>query len=448
MNIRRSASAALAGALLLASLTACSSGNDADGEGTVNWWTWDPVQADAYSQCIPDFEADNPGVKVKITSYNVGDYFTKLTAGFVSGDAPDGFMISPTFLDSYASQNQLLPLDDKIAADSFDMDALGAGVELWKFTDGTQYGIPMDWALGAMFYNKDLVSDAGVSEDEIQNLTWDPETGGTLLTTVRHLTVDENGVRGDEPGFDKNKVKTYGIGSLASESVWGDLAWGPLAGSTGVALADAENWPTQINYADPDVVAALEFAKQIADEGYSPQPKQFTTSGTDQLGTGSVALLADGSWSASTYAKLPGVDVGTAPLAKSESGTRSLPSNINGNVIWAGSEQQDAVWKWVSYQESEACQTRAATYNASFFPSNSASMAALVDHSATTGLDLSVFGAYQADGEIFPMPAFANGAEVESTLRPLIAQYFSGEVGDEVFQKLQDQSKTIITGDN
>lgn len=452
MKFRRSAGLLLAGAMAIAGLAACgspSAGKDTPtggGDVTLNWWTWDPVQADAYSQCIPDFEAANPGVKVKITNYNVGDYFTKLTTGFVAGDAPDGFMISPTFLDSYASQNQLMALDDKIAASKYDMEAFGAGVELWQFTDGKQYGIPMDWALGALFYNSKLIKDAGISEDEMKNLTWDPETGGTFLKTIKHLTVDKNGVRGDEAGFDKANVKTYGIGSMASDAIWGDLAWGPLIGSTGAELADKPNWPTQINYDNPNTVAAFKFVKQLADDGFSPQPKQFTTSGTDQMGTESVAMLADGSWVASTFAKIPGVDVVTAPLAKSPAGKRSLPSNINGNVIWAGTKHADQIWAWVSHQESEGCQTKAATYNASFFPSNSKSMQELVAHASKDGLDLSVFGDYQANGEIFPMPAYANGAEVESTLRPLIAQYFSGEVGDEVFPKLQSESAKIIAG--
>src|SRR5436853_599547 len=99
-------------AAVLTAVAGCSSGasSDAGGTTTVNWWTWSPDQAIAYQQCVPAFEKANPDIKVKITNYNVSDYFTKLTSGFVSGDAPDAFMNSVTFLQSYAGQGQLLAL--------------------------------------------------------------------------------------------------------------------------------------------------------------------------------------------------------------------------------------------------------------------------------------------------------------------------------------------------
>lgn len=448
MKTRKLAAVAVGIALASAALSGCtpSDSGSSGGDATINWWTWDPVQADAYTQCIPEFEKDHPGVKVKISQYNVGDYFTKLTAGFVAEDAPDAFMISTTFLQAYASQDQLLPLDDKIKASDYDMGQFAEGVDLWQYTDGTQYGIPMDWAAAAMFFNKDLVTEAGYTEEDIQNMTWDPETGGTFLSIVKHLTVDQNGVRGDEPGFDKANVKTYGIATLAGEQTFGDSNWGPLVASTGTDLADAPNWPTQFNYADPNVVAAMDFARMLSDNGFAPTAKQFTTGGTDQLGTGSVAMIADGSWTAASFSKLPGVEVGTAPVVASPDGTRGLASNINGNVIWSGTKAAGQTWDWVSYQESEECQTKAALYNASFFPSNAASMQALVDHSAKDGLDLSVFGDYVTEGNLFPIPAYNNGTEMDATVRPMIASYFAGEVGDEVFPDIQKASADIIAG--
>src|SRR5882757_5790073 len=93
-------------AALVAILTAVAGCGGASGDSgqnvTVNWWTWDPNQAVAYEQCLPAFEKANPDIKVKISQYQVSDYFTKLTAGFVSGDAPDAFMNSVTYLQSYA----------------------------------------------------------------------------------------------------------------------------------------------------------------------------------------------------------------------------------------------------------------------------------------------------------------------------------------------------------
>src|ERR1700742_72992 len=164
--------------------------------GTVNWWTWDDKQAAAYQSCATAFEKANPGVTVKISQYAVDSYFTKLTAGFVAGTAPDAFQNSVQFFQAYASQHQLLPLDDEISKTNFDLKKFSVGVDAWKFTDGKQYALPLDWAASAIFYSTDAITKAGYTPADVANLNWNPDNGGTFDKMVAHLTVDANGKRG------------------------------------------------------------------------------------------------------------------------------------------------------------------------------------------------------------------------------------------------------------
>ncbi|MEV6170907.1 sugar ABC transporter substrate-binding protein [Streptomyces sp. NPDC051954] len=445
MQTRRIAATA-AGVAALLTLTACGGGNGStEGAGaTVDWWTWSPDQAAAYSKCIPGFEKANPGSKVKITNYNVNDYFTKLTAGFVAKDAPDAFQNSVTYFQSYASQGQILALDDLIKENDYDLGVFADGVDLWKFTDGKQYALPLDWAASALYFNQDMVKEAGLKAEDLQNLTWNPEDGGTFLKVVKRLTVDSKGVRGDEPGFDKTKIKVYGIGSVASDDNIGQTTWGPFAGSTGFELTDKPNWPTRFNYGDQRFIDTMDFMRGLVDDGYAPKLDEFTTGNADQIGSGSVAMVMGGSWDAPPLAKLPGVNVGTAPVVSSPDGTRSVLSNMNGNNIWAGTDNPEQTWKWVSYMGSEECQTAAAVSNGSFFPSISASMKKLVDSTAKDGPDLSVFGKYQSDGELFPAPAYNNGSAMEAEIRPQFEAYFLHQKNDSLWPTLQKQTKTII----
>ncbi|HZX02872.1 extracellular solute-binding protein, partial [Kribbella sp.] len=196
-------------AALTASLAACGGGASSSSSGTVNWWTWDDTQAAAYRQCVPAFEKANPGLKVTISQYNSNDYFTKLTTGFVGGTAPDGFMNSVQYLPSYAGQSQLEPLDDYIKKDKYDLKIFSEGVPLWQL-NGKQYGLPMDWASTAVYYNKADIAAAGYIAKDLGTMTWNPKDGGTYEKIAAHLTVDTKGVRGDQPGFDKNHIKTYG----------------------------------------------------------------------------------------------------------------------------------------------------------------------------------------------------------------------------------------------
>ncbi|MGW0631462.1 ABC transporter substrate-binding protein [Streptomyces sp. NPDC002758] len=447
MRIKRITSVA-ACAAVLATLAGCGAGSsESSGAVTVNWWSWSPEQAAAYEQCLPGFEKANPNIKVKISQYQVDAYFTKLTSGFVAGDAPDAFMNSVTYLDSYASQGQLMPLDKYIKSDNLDMNQYSIGASAWKYKDGKQYALPMDWATGVLYYDPKVLAKAGYSKKDVDNATWTANDGGTLWKMIKHLTVDEKGVRGDEPGFNAAKVKTYGINNLeATGDPFGQNYWGWLLPSDGVNIPNANQWPTVFNYADPKVVQSLKLIRDMTNDGFSPKFKQFTTAGTQQLGSGNVALYEGGTWDAAALAALPGMKVGVAPLPAGSDGKRALMSNSNGNNIWVGSKHPEETWKWISYQESEACQTKAAEYNGSFLPSIAASMEALGKKQSAKGIDFSVFTNYVNNKELFPSPVYNNGNALTNAMVPQFESYFTNKADESIFPKMQEQSKALLAG--
>lgn len=440
------------GVALLAALTGCTSGGsstssaDSGKKVTVNWWTWDPNQAAAYSQCIPAFEKANPDITVKISQYNVSAYFTKLTAGFVSGDAPDAFMNSVTYLQSYAGQNQLMPLDKFIDQDHFNMKKYSIGVSAWKYTNGKQYALPMDWSTGVLYYNKALLAKAGYTAKDIDDLTWNPTNGGSLWTMIKHLTVDKNGVRGDQAGFNPADVATYGIGNLESTGdPFGQNDWGWLLPNDGINIPNKNEWASVFDYANPKVEQSVQLVRTLTNDGYSPQLNQFTTADTQQLGSGDVAIYLGGTWEASTFAAVPGIKVGMAPLPEgTNTGKRALMSNSNGNVMWAGTKNPEQTWKWMSYQESQACQTKAADYNGSFIPSIAAATNSLAKAEAAKGVDFSVINNYVKDNELFSSPVYNNGATLTTAMVPQFEAYFTNKANNSIFPKMQAQSKTLL----
>ncbi|WP_370971011.1 sugar ABC transporter substrate-binding protein [Amycolatopsis sp. cg9] len=430
-------------------LAACGGGSASGSGTTVNWWTWDDKQAAAYQQCASAFEKANPGTTVKITQYNVDDYFTKLTAGFVAGTAPDAFQNSVQYFQAYASQHQLLPLDDLIARDGFDLGKYSVGVDSWKFTDGKQYALPLDWATAGLYYSTDAITKAGYTPADVAKLTWNPDDGGTFGAMAAHLTVDRNGVRGDQPGFDKDAVATYGVGQLASRDFIGQTTWSSFAPTTGWRFGDKQQWPTKVNYDDPRFVKTAAWIRSLTDRGFSPKIGTFTTGGqatisdTDLLGSGKVAMETAGSWSAATFAKLPGVQVGLAPTVLGPSGKRAALSNSNGDTIWAGTKNPDLTWKWVSYLGSAECQT-AASASGSFFPSIPAAMDSAASAMRGQGVDLSVFTTMLKDGTLYPAAVYGNGAALEEAERPLFEAYFGHQRDDDVFAEMAEKSEQVL----
>jgi multiple sugar transport system substrate-binding protein len=153
----------------------------------------------------------------------------------------------------------------------------------------------------------------------------------------------------------------------------------------------------------------------------------------------------DGSWSASTYAKLTGVTTGIAPTPIGPDGKRAVMSNSNGNNIYAGTKNPEDAWKWVSYMGSEQCQTMASEKNGSFFPSIPASMNAMSASLAKQGLNLSVFTQYEQQGSLYGATAYANGSQLQSELQPLLDQFFGGSAGNSVFATLESKSASILS---
>ena len=431
---------------LAAVVSACSSGTGGgSGSKTVNWWTWDDKQAAAYQVCATDFEKANPGVTVKISQYNVADYFTKLTAGFVAGNAPDAFQNSVQYFQAYASQHQLMPLDRYIGKDKFDLSRFSVGVDAWKFTDGKQYALPLDWAATGTYYNSDMLAKAGYTANDVDNLSWNPDDGGTFGKMIAHLTLDDKGRRGDQGGFDKNHVRTYGFGEIAAKDFIGQTTWSSFVSTTGWRLGDKSNWPTVFNYDDPRFVKTMDWVRSLEDKGYAPKIGQFTTSvsDVDLLSSGKVALETGGSWEASTFAKIPDLKVGIAPTVKGPDGNRSVLSNSNGNNIWAGTKNPDLAWKWVSYMGSEACQSKAST-TGTFFPSIPASMDASAQALKSQGIDLSVFTDMMKDKVLYPSPVYGNGAAIQDAVEPLFEAYFAGQKNDSVFADMQNTTKSLL----
>ena len=133
-----------------------------------------------------------------------------------------------------------MPLDDTLTKDGFNVNQYQEGLaDLWKGPDGKRYGLPKDFDTVAIFYNKKLIADAGVKEADLQNLQWNPQDGGTYEKMIAHLTVDQSGKRGDEPGFDKSKVKVYGLGlDGGSGSGVGQTQWSMYTGSNNWQFTD------------------------------------------------------------------------------------------------------------------------------------------------------------------------------------------------------------------
>src|SRR5690554_3286961 len=155
--------------------------------GEIEYWqyVYDP-RVEAMDQLIANFEAANPDITVKHTTFPYADYQTRLVAAKLAGQGPDVAQLFYGWLDQFVAGELLQPLDpavfphEEIEADFFPI------VTAMKRND-EYYGLPTAVRSLALFYNKDLFEAAGLDPDN------PPQTNDELLETALALTQRDGG---------------------------------------------------------------------------------------------------------------------------------------------------------------------------------------------------------------------------------------------------------------
>ncbi|MFM9553735.1 MULTISPECIES: ABC transporter substrate-binding protein [Streptomyces] len=438
---------AWAGALTLSLVTGCAQG---DGTGassnTVTYWLWDANQLPAYQACAEGFEKENPGLKVRISQLGWSDYWTKLTAGFIAGTQPDVFTDHIQKFGQFADLEVLEPLDDLGIEDSDYQPGLAAN---WIGQDGHRYGSPKDWDTVALFYNKKLAKDAGLTADELNGLSWNPKDGGTFEKAVAHLTVDGKGRRGDEPGFDRNDVKVYGLASNGGGYADGQTQWSPFTGSAGWSYTDKARWGTKYRYDSADFQSVIKWYFGLAEKGYMVPFSDYNVQSNQantQVAAGKAAVTFDGAWMISTYAGFKGVDIGTALTPAGPTGKRATMMNGLADSITKASRNKAGARKWVAYLASDACQSVVGRYGV-VFPATPAGTEAAVAAYEKKGLDVSAFTEPVADKKnfrTFSYPITNYAADVTALMQPAMEDIYGNGAPVSGLDETNDQINLIL----
>ena len=415
--------------------------------GDVSYWLWDSNQQPAYQQCADAFHTANPNVTVKISQYGWDDYWTKLTTGFVAGTAPDVFTNHLSKYPEFIAQGQLLALDATLAKDGVNTSNFQAGLsDLWVGQDGKRYGLPKDFDTVAIFYNKALTKAAGVADSDLANLTWNPTDGGTYQKMIAHLTVDANGKRGDEAGFDKTKVKVYGLGLDGGSGAGnGQTQWSMYSGTTGWNFTDKNPWGTKYNYDKPEFQNTITWMRSLIEKGYMPSLESVTgQSSADTYGAGKTAMITNGSWMINQMFSYKGVDTGLAPTPTGPSGKRASMYNGLADSVWAGSKNKPAAVKWVEYLGSAACQDVIGKSGVVFPAIPSGTTAAQAAFKAK-GIDVTPFLTQVTDKTTFLFPITDHASQVTTIMTAAVDAVFTGKAKADTLTAANTQVNALFS---
>jgi multiple sugar transport system substrate-binding protein len=426
-----------AAALTVGLLAACGSAGVGGGTGVIEYWLWDSGQQPGYQKCADAFQQQNPGLRINIAQYGWDTYWSKLTAGFIADAAPDVFTDHLAKFAQYVDLKVLRPLDDLApTSDIQDGDYQPGLAELWKGQDGKRYGAPKDWDTVAVFYDRAALKTAGVEESQLRDLAWNPQDGGTFEKLVAHLTIDVNGVRGDEPGFDKNHVKTHGLAAEgAGGGGWGQTQWSAFTGSAGWQVTDKNPWGTRFNLDQPAFQDTLRWYFGLAEKGYMSTYAEIGGSnaiGADkQIQSGMAAMGISGSWMISTFSKLTDaagkkLDIGIAPTPIGPAGKRASMFNGLADSVTTMSKQPEAAAKWVKFLSGAECQNIIGQSGVVFPARPEATEKAIAYNKAERDLDVSAFTDQVTDKTTFLFPVTTNAADITALLAPRLDAVYIG----------------------
>lgn len=148
-----------------------------------------------------------------------------------------------------------------------------------------------------VFYDRDMLTQVGLSEVNLAGWSWDPADGGTFEGILARLTVDKNGMRGDEPGFDKSHMAAYSLGIQDADTGDGQTQRSPSARSTDDWFhTNKETWGNHYRYDEEVFQGVVNWYFDLVDKGYMP-PRGifFSATSTDiQLGSGKITMCFNG----------------------------------------------------------------------------------------------------------------------------------------------------------
>ena len=225
-----------------------------------DWFTGTGMDGTSF---VKKFEEANPGIKLNLEVVSWNDVYTVVSTRISNNNAPDILNID-SFAD-YANEGLLLPVQDYCPQELLD-DFFPAFIDQ-SVMDGTLWAVPILASARALYYNADLLEEAGVEV---------PTTWAELEDACQALL--------DYYGGD---VYPWGIDMTTDEgqAAFAYYVWG----NDGGFVDDEGNWTINSD----ENVEAIEFAIDLYNKGYTnPNPATQTRYDLqDMFGAGKLAMV-------------------------------------------------------------------------------------------------------------------------------------------------------------
>ncbi|MCG9894891.1 MAG: extracellular solute-binding protein [Fimbriimonadaceae bacterium] len=248
--------------------------------------------APVIERLIAEFEARNPGVRVKLERVPE-ERDRKLLTQFAAGVAPDVFTTSVNTWRRFAYRGIFLPVDELRDRYGMEIDPGRWYPNLQSFYtwDGRLWALPTSTTSPMLvYYNRRLLREAGIPEPD-GSWTWDARFRPELrekdfMWVIQRLTkLGPNG-RATQWGF---------------ASSWPQLFADSLIRTRGLRLWDDDERPTRVVATQPEMVETMQFAADLVNRhriipSFAEVQQGMGSTMDNEFMKGRLAMLLSGSW--------------------------------------------------------------------------------------------------------------------------------------------------------
>jgi multiple sugar transport system substrate-binding protein len=292
---RRTLGASLVALALAGGMAACSSDDTSTGDSAGGTYTiWDPYpqydDSSAWVQLLTKC-GTGAGVTVKRTGYDTSDLTNKSLLAAQQSNSPDMLIVDNPVVSTLAEAGVLTTTEDnKLDISAIDPNLIAAGQ-----AGGKTYGIPIGANTLALYYNKAVLTAAGVDIATVKD--W-PSLTAAL-----------------------SKVKAAGKRGITFSAIGteeGSFQFLPWYWGSGANLKQLDS---------PEAVSALSLWTDWLKQGYAPNSVISNTQTTSwqEFATGQYAFAENGTWQLAN-AKKAGFEYGIIPVPGARGGTAAAPT--------------------------------------------------------------------------------------------------------------------------
>jgi multiple sugar transport system substrate-binding protein len=317
----------------------------------VTFWTGHgEPDLSALQQIVDDFNAENPDINVTLVQIPPGDVtdVTRLMTAVRGGTGPDVYMLDRFIVAQRAADGLLQDLTPYMGGE----DVLAEYIEFARneaMFGGLPYALPFDTDARALFYNIDMMEEAGVDVSEL-----DPANGPITLERAKEIgaMLDQKNAQGN---FER-------MGFIP----WHEQGWHYGFGfSFGGDFYDEA--ACQVTPTDENIVRAFQWIYDYAAEKGPQQVQAFRQAFTrpdlppqqNPFIAGQLGMMITGDWMIANMARYaPDMNYGITYMPTTEEGGESVTWAGGWSMVMPqGAKEPEAAFEFMRYIAGEPGQT-------------------------------------------------------------------------------------------